>query len=263
MTVILDEVHRLFDKSDNPQADASSELLAKVIKAVRSAGITLICATQLAGTESVPAVVTRAARLRGCLVVSDHHSFQQIFGTGSGQSFETTGVARFRPGTVLLRSETGAPEKVGCHNITPALLAQIGKRALAERERLHLLTGEAAGEVVEPEEREDPALLLRDVLVAIPTTEPTGGRLDRDTAWIADLEIGLEPDRAPGWLGPELRARGVKMIKVTRSGGKYIGEDGKPGQRGAVGVKERAVRTALEALDSASETSDSGPDDDY
>ena len=253
MTVILDEVHRLFDTSDNPEAAAAAELLAKVIKAVRSAGITLICATQLAGTESVPPVVTRAARLRGCLVVSDSTSFRQIYGDAGKGAFAAAGVSRFRPGTVLLASETGAPLKVGCHNTTPAVLAQIGQRALAARERLHLLTGEAAGEQFEVAEREDPTLLLRDVLAAIPAAEPAGGTRDAGVAWVAELEVDLEPDRAAGWLAAELRARGVRITKsVGRTGERW----GPKGKRTEQGVEARAVRDALAHLDSVAEAAE-------
>lgn len=248
MTVILDEVHRLFDKLDNPRAEESTLLLAKCIKAVRSAGITLICATQLAGTESVPAVITRAARLRGCLTVLEEVSFRQIFGQSGQGMFAQHSVARFKPGTVLLRTEDGAPVKVGCHNITPAVLVQVGKRALEARQRLHLLTGEAAGEQV-ASERVDPAVLLRDILAAIPIVEPARTSRDAGVAWLHSLEEHMEPGRAPGWLAAELKARNVAVDpQVNRRAG---GE-----QTNRPGVRAVAVRKALEAIEGVSEDPD-------
>lgn len=246
MTVILDEIHRLFDASDNPSAKEDAELLAKVIKAVRSAGITLVCATQLAGTESIPPAITRAARVRGCLVVGDEVSFRQIYGNAGPGAFRAAGVSKFRPGTVLLASLEGSPLKVGCHNITPAVLATIGKRALEARERLHLLTGEAAGEAVEVAEREDPAVLLRDLLVAIPDVGPSRSTRDQQVAWLHTLEEHLEPDRAPGWLADELKAR-----RVRTQGQLNRRVDGEQVNRPGVSVAE--VRRALEAIEGASD----------
>lgn len=248
ITVVLDEIHRLFDASDNPAAKEDAELLGKAIKAVRSAGITLIGATQLAGTESIPPAITRAARVRGCLVVGDEVSFRQIYGNAGPGAFRAAGVAKFRPGTVLLASLEGSPLKVGAHNITPAVLAQIGRRALEARERLHLLTGEAAGEEVVLPEREDPALLLRDLLANLEQAEPCRGTAaDKRTAWLHSLEPMLDQDRAPGWLKLELAQRGVSIKRVNRKGRQYD-----TGQMTADGVDAGAVRSALLAMDGAS-----------
>lgn len=249
VTVIMDEIHRLFDASDNPLATMDAELYAKCIKAVRSAGFTMIGATQLAGTESIPAAITRAARVRGCMVVGDEVSFRQIYGNAGPGAFARGGVAKFRPGTVLLTSLEGSPEKVGCHNITTAVLTQIGKRALEARERLHLLTGEAAGEVIEVEERADPAVLLRDLLVAIPHAAPRQSVRDEQVAWVSALEADLEPDRAAGWLSSELRARGVRVeAQVNR---RVPDDAGGTRQRNEPGVRVSAIRKALEALEGA------------
>lgn len=256
ITVVLDEIHRLFDPSDNPEAEDAKVLVGKVIKAVRSVAVTLIGATQLAGVEAVPPVITRAARLRGCLVVSDQKSFGQIYGDAGPGVYGSTGVSRFRPGTVLLAAIDGSPLKVGCHNITPVVLAAIGKRALELRERAHTLTGEAAGEDVEVPEREDPELLLRDVLVAIEVAEPTGGAKDKTAAWLYSLEEHLDPDRAPGWLALELKQRGVRVKKIVRRKGND--------QKGALGVEyadvHRALRTLVDASQDADEARSGTPD---
>ena len=206
MTVIVDEIHRLFDKSDNPRIEETEPLIGTLIKAVRSVAITFIGITQLAGTESIPPAVTRAARLRGCLSVLEQVSFQQIFGQAGRGMFAASGVARFPQGVVLLRSEDGAPEKVGLHYLTLRHLEAIGKRALEQRERLHLLTGEAAGEQVAQVEREDPTVLLQDLLVAIPSSAPNRSSRDQGVAWLHALEEDLAPDRAAGWLAAELKA---------------------------------------------------------
>lgn len=252
LTVILDEVHRLFDEGDNPDAKGTAELLAKVVKACRSVAITLIAATQLAGTESVPPVVTRAARLRGCLTVTDAVSFRQIFGDAGPGAFAAAGVNRFKPGTVLLSAVDGAPLKVGTHNLTPSVMKAIGARALALRTALHTLTGEAAGETVQGVEAVDPADLLKHLLDVIPTTPPANGPEDVAAAWLADLEVVLtERDeyvgRATGWLAGELRARGVPTGQLNRR----VPDPDAPGetkQRNVVGVRASDVRTALELL---------------
>lgn len=251
MTVILDEIHRLFDASDNPSAKEDAELLAKVIKAVRSAGITLVCATQLAGTESIPPAITRAARVRGCLVVGDEVSFRQIYGNAGPGAFRAAGVSKFRPGTVLLASLEGSPLKVGCHNITPAVLATIGKRALEARERLHLLTGEAAGEAVEVAEREDPAVLLRDLLVNLEAADPCRTAQDKAVAWLHSLEAIVDDSRAPGWLAPELEARRVTTYRLNRKGSQYEG-----GQLTRPAVSKAALLKALQRIEDLLEESD-------
>ena len=249
ITAILDEVHRLIDKTDNPRAEEAAELLGKVIKAVRSAGITLICITQLAGTESIPPALTRAARVRGCLVVGDEVSFRHIFGNSGPGAFARAGVNRFRPGTVLLAALDGSPVKVGVHNITPAVMRTIGQRALGLRTDSRTLTGEAAGEA--GPEPVDPAVLLRAVLDALPSAAPARGASDRDVAWLSDLEEVLGQadsqwsDRADGWLSGELRARGVDNEKVNR---RWVDGGGKQRQRTAVGVRADSVRQALARL---------------
>ena len=137
-----------------------------------------------------------------------------------------------------------APIKVKCFHLSAAVRTEIGKRALDARERLHLLTGEAAGEQVALVEREDPAVLLRDLLDAIPTSAPARTARDQGVAWLHALEEDLEPDRAPGWLTSELKARGVLVVNQL-----HRRVDGESVNRPAVTVA--AVRRVLEGLDSA------------
>ena len=247
MTVILDEVHRLFDAADNDRRDEAVEALAKVIKACRSVAITIIGITQLAGTESIPPALTRAARVRGCLKVQDEVSWRQIFGNAGKGSFDGPGMSALAKGTVILRSEDGAPTKVGCHYLRPGQLAEIGRRVLATRTDLELLTGEAAGQATPDTPLSDPGQLLRDVLSAIPAAAPTGGPQDAGAAWLTGLEEALSEDeayadRADGWLSGELTARGVKPEKVSR---RWVDDDGTPRQKGVLGVRSEVVRAAL------------------
>lgn len=247
-TVIIDEAHRLFDESDNPQASEAADLYARAIKAVRSAGITLIGATQLAGTESIPPAVSRAARVRGCLKVQDEVSFRQIFGNAGRGAFSTSGVATLPRGVVILKAEDGASMKVGTYLIDTATLADIGRRALALRTAAETLTGQAAGQVDEDVEPVDPAELLEHILVALPAAAPARSR---DVAWLGGLEAELADafpssyvDRAEGWLSGELKARAVATRSVNR---KWV-EDGEQLQRTAVGVDAKAVTAALALL---------------
>ena len=249
ITVILDEIHRMFDKTDNPDYEAFAELLGKVIKAVRFVAISLVGITQLAGSESVPGVVTRAARVRACLRVSESVSFRQIYGDAGAGTFANLGIARFPQGTALMTSQEGMPTKVGCWFLEPHL-AEIGKRALALRQDLRTLTGEAAGEPVKVDAG-DPADLLRHLLDAIATTAPAGGPEDGDVAWVAELETVLTArheaytGRAKGWLATELRARKVPTTPVNRRVPTTVRPSG---QRNEAGVKAAAVRKALEDL---------------
>jgi S-DNA-T family DNA segregation ATPase FtsK/SpoIIIE len=250
-TIIFDEVHRLFDRSDNPEAEEAAELYAKAVKAVRSVAETLIAATQLAGGESVPPALPRASRIRGCLTVQDEISFRQIFGNSGRGAFAESGVASLSPGTVILKAEDGAALKVGTYLIKGPVMAEIGRRALALRSDLRLLTGDAVGDrLADVVPDADPADLLRDVLAAIPGTAPVGGPADADAAWLAELEVALTElpaytGRAPGWLGAELKARKVPTTPVNR---RVPTEVRASGQRNEAGVKAGAVRKALEAL---------------
>ena len=144
---------------------------------------------------------------------------------------------------------------VGLHYITLPMLAQIGKRALEARERLHLLTGEAAGEQFEMPDREDPSLLLHDVLVAIPVAEPRRTKRDESQAWLHALEQQIDPDRAPGWMAAELKVRGVK---VKRQMNRSRMQDGERVQDNYPGVETGEIRRALEAMDVAEEALQGG-----
>lgn len=251
LVVLIDEIHRLFDESDNPDAKETAETLAKAIKAVRSAGITIIMITQLGGTESIPAVIPRAARLRGCMRVGDEVSYRQIFGNSGGKgAFGRSGVGALRPGQIILASDSGDPVKVGVHYLEPHL-DRICERAHTLRTALGVLAGHAAGDDAPLPQKIDPAALLRDILTAIPTTAPTGGPADADVAWVTELEVALSenPDyrgRGAGWLSSELRNRRVPTVQTNR---RTPVSDGYPsGQRNETGVRTGDVRTALERL---------------
>lgn len=267
VTVVLDEVHRLFDKTDNPEAEEAAELFGKVIKAVRSVAITVIAATQLAGSESVPPVVTRAARIRGCLKVQDEVSWRQIFGNAGKGSFATSGVATLAAGTVILKAEDGGALKVGTFYIEPTHLAEIGKRALQLRTDLHTLTGEAAGEAPTEVEPVDPAALLRHVLDALPTTAPTGTD-DNGVAWVHALEEALSAreeytGRSAGWLTPELRSRKVdtrpvnRRVPDPRTGGTR--QVNRPGVR-SVDVRRALIRLVNAATPHGDDEDGTAPD---
>lgn len=250
-TVVLDEVHRLFDKADNPDAEATAELIGRIIKAVRSVGYTFIAATQLAGGESVPPALVRASRVRGCLKVQDEVSFRQIFGNTGKGTFAESGVANLPPGTVMLKSEDGGSVKVGTWLIPTTVLAEVGQRARALREGMHLLTGDAAGEDRVRAVETDPADLLRHALALVPTTAPARGREDETVAWLTELEDALADrhpdtygDRSPGWLSGELRTRNVTTSPV----GRRWTEDGEARQRNTTGVRSGALRDALDKL---------------
>ena len=249
LTVILDEIHRMFDESDNPDHEAFADLLAKVLKAVRSVAITVICVTQLAGTESVPPVVTRAARVRACLRVSEASSMRQILGDLGQGAFERFGLAGFPSGTAMLTTDEGSPVKVGGWYLAPHL-AETGARAHKLRTDLDLLTGEAAGQTVDTGEPIDPADLLRHLLPVIGSTAPAGGPEDAGVAWLSELETVLTEraeyrDRAPGWLVGELRSRGVRTVDVGRRRG-Y--EDRPSGQRKEIGVTVQSIRDRLDVM---------------
>lgn len=249
LTVILDELHRMFDEGDNPAHEAFAELLAKVLKAVRSAAITVICVTQLAGTESIPGVTTKAARVRACLKVSEATSMRQILGDLGNGAFERFGLAGFPAGVAMLTTDEGSPIKVGGWFLEPHL-ADIGERAHRLRTDLDLLTGEAAGEAVDTGEPIDPADLLRHLLPIIGSTAPTGGPEDDRVAWLSELETVLGGrdeyrGRSAGWLAPELRSRGVRTVDVGRRRGF---EDRPSGQRKEIGVTAPSVRDRLAEL---------------
>lgn len=249
ITAIFDEVHRLFDESDNPDAKETAELVGKVIKAVRSAGICLVLVTQLAGSEAVPPVVVRAARLRGCMRVGDEISFRQIFGNAGKGMFHQTGAGRLKTGQIILATDAGDPVKVGVHYLEP-YLERICERARVVHEAMGALRGHAAGDDTPLPAALDPTTLLRDVLDAIPGTAPTGGPDDAGVAWVADLEVTLTEleayrDRSPGWLAGELRARKVATGQLNR---RVPAEVRASGQRNETGVRAVDVRDGLARL---------------
>ena len=129
-------------------------------------------------------------------------------------------------------------------------MPEIGRRALALRQDLRALTGEAAGEAVTVEAT-NPGDLLRHVLDVIATTAPAGGPADAEVAWISGLETVLTgryevyAGRADGWLATELRARHV----VTSGLNRRVPTDVRAsGQRNELGVKASDVRQVLADL---------------
>lgn len=253
MTVIIDEAHRLFSETDNPRLEEFIEALAKLLKACRSVAITVICVTQLAGTESIPGVLTKAARLRGCLKVSESSSMRQILGDLGPGLFERLGFASFAQGTVILTTDEGDPIKIRGWYLMDHL-PKIADRALELRRRLDLIDGHAAGVDLDTSTVEvDPSRLLVDLLPLIPTAEPTGGRADSRVAWLSSLEtrLGSTADwsgRQSGWLLGELRGRSVAICRVNRRGDTVAGREDSAGQHAEYAVTQDAVREALDLL---------------
>jgi hypothetical protein len=249
ITFVVDEIHRMFALSDYTYAEEFGEDLGKAMKAVRSVAIQLVALTQLAGGDSVPAVVTRASRVRACLRVDESVSFQQVFGQAGPGVFNSLGISAFPTGVAVMASAEGRPVKIKVFHITPKL-ADIGKRAQRLRADLDLLTGEAAGQAVATGDITDPADLLRHLLPVIPSTSPSGGPEDEGTAWLSELETVLTEreeyrGRADGWLAKELKARRVRTVQVNR---RVPVQDRPSGQRNETGVTVQAVRDRLADL---------------
>jgi hypothetical protein len=246
---IFDEIHRAFDENINPKAKEFARLLADLIKACRFVGITIICVTQLAGRDSIDPALTRGARVRACLRVSESTSFRQIMGDSGAGAFERLGIGRLPAGTAIINSDEGDCVKIGVHYPKDHLW-EIGKRALALRQAMHTLAGEAAGEAP-PVEATDPAELLRHILDVIAATAPAGGPADREVAWVSELETVLTArhetytGRANGWLTGELRARRIPTAGLNRKVPATIRASG---QRNEAGIRAGDVRAVLETM---------------
>jgi S-DNA-T family DNA segregation ATPase FtsK/SpoIIIE len=244
--LVIDEAHRLFDGSEADAAKAA-DLLTRIVRLGRAHGVILVLATQLGDADSVPPALLRMASVRMCMRVSDHIALNQLLGNGASRVLGVP--SDFAPGTGLVRTATGTV-KIRSYYLDGPALTDIGKRALALRSDLRVLTGDAAGDPLTPTDRTDPADLLKDVLAAIPTTAPVGGRADSDVAWLTELETALTQrpgyaGRAPGWLAGELRARKVPTEPLNR---RVPVDVRASGQRNETGVRATTVQAALAEL---------------
>ncbi|OEV03833.1 cell division protein FtsK [Streptomyces nanshensis] len=146
--IVVDEAQELFTHSE--YGDLAEELCAKLIKKGRAYGIILILLTQNPDADSLPTKVSSSVGTRLCLAVMDWRANNNVLGTGANErGLRAMDISTSEQGTgILARGREGGTVRAAFIKQTEA--DDIGKRALALRMAAGTLSGEAAGQKVEP-----------------------------------------------------------------------------------------------------------------
>jgi DNA segregation ATPase FtsK/SpoIIIE, S-DNA-T family len=236
--IVLDECHLAFDTGTGPAGKLGEEITGLSEYLVRvgpAAGVSVIAATQRPDAKSLPSGIRANVQLRFALRVADQPTNDMVMGTSAYKNgVRATEFALSDKGIGYLAGEGAAPVIVRGYNVDADGATKILTRARAAREAAGTLSGVAAG--LEPEHRNDPAVLLADVLAVIG---------DEEQMWseaICQRLADVNPGQYAGWdattLGKALRAQGVTPRQTW-----WTPPEGTPGNRN--GVKREQVTEAL------------------
>ncbi|MFJ1581767.1 cell division protein FtsK [Streptomyces sp. NPDC088197] len=159
LLAIFDEVHTLFEHPE--YGKEAAEIAGRLIRKARAYGIILVFTTQKPDADSIPKMVSDNAIVRFCLAITGHIPNDLILGTGMYKRGIRANI--FEPaegndpkdsGTGWLARSAMNARIVRAYYIAQELAREIGKRGLALRIAAGTLTGEAAGETVEPTDTE-------------------------------------------------------------------------------------------------------------
>ncbi|NYI95909.1 S-DNA-T family DNA segregation ATPase FtsK/SpoIIIE [Streptomonospora nanhaiensis] len=235
LLAVFDEAHTLFEHEEFGKEAA--DIAGRLIRKARAYGIILVITTQRPDAKSLPKVISDNVSTRFCLAVTGQQANDMVLGT----SMYKNGVraTMFDPkkeaGTGWLAKSSHDTQIVRAAFIEQAEAIEIGKRALALRTAAGTLTGEAAGQAIEPED----TTTVIDHLVAVwPTGEDTmhsvrlvealaAYRPETYGPWIqTDTPVqDMDPDqvrayetRAATMLSAALKPFGVHTGQITKRG---------------------------------------------
>jgi S-DNA-T family DNA segregation ATPase FtsK/SpoIIIE len=217
--VLVDECQVWFEHPDKKTREAFIAIVTDLVKRGPAVGIHVYLATQKPDTRSIPSHISSNVTFRVCFKVENQIANDQVLGTGAhrGGAMATMfdfdkdkGVAYLKDGGVAQIVRT-------VHGLDKIESEKVAVRARAERQRLGLLTGMAAGD--DGVDRDVEQIILLDDARRVMG--------DADAMHLSALANGLVELRpveykglTSGKLGTELRNAGVKGIfKTTRVNG--------------------------------------------
>lgn len=243
IVLAIDECQELFSNKD--LKDEATELCVAIIKRGPALGIMLALATQRPVTGSLPNDISANAGIRLCLRVAGHLENNLILGTGmSARGVKAYTFTRRDKGIAYLAGVEDDPIVVrGAYLDAPAA-ERVADRARATRAAAGLLTGQAAGEVVERDD-DTQFQFLADVVQIVDQRTHLAVVAER-LAETWPTRYGTPgPDGIVPWtaqqVGSALRAGGAEVEPQMWA----TGLKGTPSN--AVGVTRDAIRQAIEA----------------
>ncbi|ADP78355.1 cell division protein FtsK [Pseudofrankia inefficax] len=236
----IDECQELFSSKEHK--DEATELAVAIMKRGPALGIILALATQRPSRDSLPLDISANIGIRLCLRVAGHVENNMILGTGmSARGVQAYTFTRRDKGIAYLAGVEDDPIVVrGAYLDAPAA-ERVADRARAIRAAAGLLTGHAAGEVVERDEDTPFAFLADAVQVAEDRTHLAvlAGRLA--DGWPERYTTAAGEPWTAQQIGAQLRTAGVEVEpQMWATGTKGTATN-------AVGVTRDAIRQAIAA----------------
>jgi S-DNA-T family DNA segregation ATPase FtsK/SpoIIIE len=155
LLAIFDEVHTLFEHPE--YGKPAAEVAGRLIRKARAYGMELVFTTQKPDADSIPKMVSDNAIVRFCLAITGHIPNDLILGTGMYKRGIRANIFEPAEGSDPKDSGTGWLARsamnariVRAYYIAQELARTIGQRGLALRIAAGTLTGEAAGQAIEP-----------------------------------------------------------------------------------------------------------------
>ncbi|AEA27905.1 cell division protein FtsK/SpoIIIE [Pseudonocardia dioxanivorans CB1190] len=208
----VDEAQELFSHPE--YGKEAGELATAIIKRGRALGVILILATQRPDKDSLPTGVSANVGTRFCLRVMGQVENDMVLGTSSYKNgIRATTFTRSDRGIGYLVGATDAPVVGRTYYLDAAAADAVVARAYRARETAGLLTGQAAGEVVDHGHVVD---VLTDVRTVFATIEVL------HTADLLERLAELRPQLYGGWTERQLAA----ALKPHGFGPKQLSIDG-------------------------------------
>lgn len=249
--LIIDETQTYFcygsksSKEDKAVRAEFEEIITDFVKRGPAMGFIVLLATQSVNSDTIPRGISTNAVIRFALRLFDHTSVDLVLGTGAySKGLSTTEFDADDKGIGILRGDGNEPQMIRTvHGLDGPTVRAMAQRLAKLRAAAGRLTGQAAGEDIEPEPTVD---FLADVAEVVLERE-------RRNVSLARLRDELAEDRPETWgtltvdsLGAQLREARVRVAPV------WDAVEGKT----VKGVKPEWVRAARDGDVEGSDTGD-------
>ena len=212
VVVGVDECQVWFQHDDKEVREEFIKLCADLVKRGPALGIICYFATQKPSAKSIPTDIADNASVRLCFKVNGQVANDQVLGTSSYQAgLRATQFAFEDKGIAYLRSD-GADAQIvrSVAGLDAPASEKVALRARHARQTAGLLTGQAAGEVMEAEAEQ--VALLDDVRQVVASGAVM--HLTDLVAGLAALRPALYGSLDVRGLGSQLRGAGVQVANV-------------------------------------------------
>lgn len=219
LVAIFDECHTLFEHEE--YGKEAAEIAGRLIRKARAYGIILVVTTQKPDAKSLPTVVSGNVSTRFCLAVVGQQANDMVLGTSMYRNGirATMFDPRKEAGTGWLSRSAHDNQIVRAAFLTQDEAMEVGRRALAMRRAAGTLSGQAAGEAVDPVDTTTIIDHLREVWPDGADRVHSHRLVDALAAYRPDL-YGAWLDEADGaarsaLLSAALRPHRVRTVQLT------------------------------------------------